>query len=257
MPEIHKTAIVDPKAELADGVVVGPFAIIGPEVTIGAGTIVGPRAYIERRTAVGKECKISAGAVLGTDAQDLHHDPEGTSLVIGDRCTFREYCTVNRSTSHETPTTLGNDIMMMAYSHVAHDCRLDDGVIMANCASLAGHIHVGAGAILGGLAAVHQFVQIGAYSFVGGLARVPMDILPFTRAGGHPSRVHGLNTIGLRRHGFSEERIEALKRAYKIIFRRKLTLDQAIAALEQEMDESNDYRELVEFLKRTKRGLCR
>lgn len=258
MPIVHPTAIVDPTAVLADDVQVGPYAIVGPEVVIGSGSVIGPSAMIEKRTTLGCRCKVSKGAVLGSDPQDLRHDKNRkTYLVIGDDCVFREYVTVNVSTSEESPTRLGNKVMMMAYSHIAHDCQVGDGVIMANCASLAGHIHLDEGVILGGLAAIHQFSIAGKYCIIGGFSRVTLDILPFSTVAGCPCKVHGLNMVGLKRRGFSKERISALHQAFRILLRKGLTLPDATKRLQEEMGDNPDVQEILQFLQRSKRGIAR
>lgn len=257
MSDIHKTALIDPKVEIAENVKIGPYSIIGPDVTIDSGTVIGPHVHIEKRTRLGKNCHIATGAVLGTNPQDLKFRNEKTFLEIGNGCTIREYCTINVSTSPEVPTRIGDNCMMMAYSHVAHDCQLEEGVIMANCGSLAGHIYIERGAILGGLAAVHQFTRIGRYAFIGGLSRVVMDILPFTKVAGEPCRMHGLNSIGLSRKGFSKDRIGQLRKAYRIIFKKNLRLDQAMENLKSELGDSEDVQHLLDFIGKSQRGLTR
>ncbi|HNT34339.1 MAG TPA: acyl-ACP--UDP-N-acetylglucosamine O-acyltransferase [bacterium] len=257
MPNIHPTAIVDPKAELADDVEIGPYSVIGPEVIIGAGTVIGPSVFIEKRTTLGCRCKVSKGAVLGTDPQDLRFKDKKTYLVIGDDCVLREFVTVNVATSEEKPTRLGNNIMMMAYSHIAHDCQIGNGVIMANCASLAGHIHMDDGVILGGLAAIHQFSIAGKYCIIGGFSRVTLDILPFSMAAGCPCKIHGLNMVGLKRRGFSKERLSALHQAFKILLRKGLSLPDATKRLQDEMGDNSDVQEIIAFIQRSKRGIAR
>lgn len=257
MTSIHQTAIVDKSAELAEGVTIGPYAIIGPQVQIGPGTAIGPHAHIECNTTVGRECTVCFGVVLGTDPQDLKFEGKETALVIGDHCTFREYCTVNRSTNVEMPTRIGNRVMMMAYSHVAHDCLLEDEVVMANCASLAGHIDVQKGAIIGGLSAAHQFTRIGKYAFIGGLSRIIMDVFPFSKASGHPAALHGINTIGLQRRAFSEERIRRIRQAYRIVFRKKLKLDDAVREIQETLQLDEDIEYILEFIGKSERGLMR
>lgn len=255
--EIHPTAIVDPSARLAGDVVIGPWAYIGPNVELGEGCEVGPRATIERDTTLGVQCRIGNGAVIGSDPQDLKYRGEPTFLKVGDRVNVREYVTINRPTGENETTVIGNDCLFMAYAHVAHNCELGDRVIMANTATLGGHIQVGHGAILGGLVAVHQFVHIGKFSIVGGSSGVRKDILPFTMASGFPCSPHGLNIVGLKRRGFSRERMINLRHAYRIIFRSGMRLDEATQKLKEDFAGNQDVQLLIDFIENTQRGLAR
>ena len=228
---VHDTAIVDPAAELAPGVEVGPYAIIGPGVNIGANSHVGPRVLIEKDTTLGTDCRIANGAVLGTDPQDLKYEGEETFLEIGDRTVIREFATVNRGTAASGRTLVGSDCLLMAYSHIAHDCELGNHVIV-----LQRHEHGrtrgdrGTGANVSGLVAIHQFVRIGAHSFVGGGSRISQDVPPYCNVAGNPSaKLYGLNTVGLERRGISTDVRRCLKRTYRILFQSEWNLSQAIA----------------------------
>lgn len=257
MANIHPTAIVDPQAELADDVQIGPWAYIGPQVRLGAGCVIGPHALIEGETTLGVRCHVGNAAVIGTDPQDLKYRGEKSKVQIGDEVTIREFVTVNRATGEGEVTRIGSHSFIMAYAHVAHNCYLEDHVIMANVATLAGHIHIGTGAIIGGLVAIHQFSQVGRYAIIGGSSGVRRDVLPFTMAGGMPTKPYGLNMVGLKRHGFSDDRIQALRRAYRCIYRMGLKLDDAVDKLKQEYPEQPDVQHMVQFIERSKRGLVR
>ncbi len=257
MTTIHPTAIVDPKAELASDVTVGPWAWVGPGARIGQGCSIGPRATVDGITVLGRGCRLETGAVVGTPPQDLKYRGEASEVRIGDETIVREYATINRATGEGQATIVGRNCFLMAYSHVAHNCVLEDEVIIANVGTLGGHIFVEKGAIIGGLVAIHQFVRIGRFSMVGGASGVGQDILPFTMAHGLPSRSYGLNRIGLKRRGFSAERIQDLKRAYKTILRSNLRLDEAIALLRQEYGNNEDVMHLVKFIEGSQRGIAR
>jgi len=259
---IHPTAIIDPGAELGNDVRVGPYAVIGPKVTIGDGCTIGGHAIIESHARIGRNCRIHAFASIGAPPQDLKFRGEDTWVDIGEGCTIREYVTVNRGTSQGGGNTrVGKGVLLMAYCHVAHDCRLDDRVIMANAATLAGHVEVGKGAIIGGLVGVHQFVRIGAYSIVGALSGVPLDIPPYVTAvvtrGGKGTGLFGLNLIGLKRQRFPAATITELKKAYRILFRSGLSLQEATAKVERECAPLKETKHLVAFLRSSKRGVQR
>lgn len=255
--EIHPTAMVDPRAELGPGVKVGPWAIIGPQVTIGADTWVGPHVVIEGPTEIGCRCRIHPFAVLGTPPQDLKYRGEPTWLRIGDDNVIREFVTVNRGTEHGGgQTVIGNGNLLMAYCHVAHDCRIGNGVIMANVATLGGHIEVEDHAIIGGLAAVHQFVRIGTHCLVGGASAVSQDVPPYGLVAGNRAKLYGLNVVGLRRRGFPEETIAALRQAYRLLFRSG-SLRRALAEVRQRWSDCPEVQHLVEFVERSKRGITR
>ncbi len=257
MAIIHPTAIVDPKAELAPDVTVGPWAWVGPGARIGQGCVIGPRTMVDGKTILGRGCRLEAGVGVGTPPQDLKYRGEASEVRIGEGSIVREYATINRATGEGQATIVGRNCFLMAYSHIAHNCVLEDEVIIANVGTLAGHIYVEKGAIIGGLVAIHQFVRIGRFSLVGGASGVGQDVLPFTMTHGLPSRSYGLNRVGLKRRGFSAERIQDLKRAYKTIMRSNLRLDEALAQLRQEYGNNEDVMHLVKFIEGSQRGIAR
>lgn len=257
MVDIHKTAIVDRRAELGEGVVVGPYAIIDGPAVIGAGTAVGPHAVLEGAVALGERCRVFSHAVLGTIPQDLKFEGEESDLTIGSGTTIREFVTINRGTKALGTTRVGNNCLLMAYSHVAHDCVLGDDVVLANCATVAGHVEIGDFAFVGGLTAVHQFSRIGKYAYIGGMSRVSQDVIPYALTASDPTRVVGINVIGLQRRGFPPEVRAALKRAYHIIYREDLNTAQAVEKLEAELGQVAEARDVIDFLKRTERGILK
>jgi UDP-N-acetylglucosamine acyltransferase len=252
---VHPSALIDPEAELGQGVVIGPWAIVGPRVRIGDGTEVGPRVLIERDTVLGEDCRISNGAVLGTDAQDLKYKGERTLLEVGDRTVIREFATLNRGTVARGKTVVGSDCMLMAYTHVAHDCEVGNHVILSNAVNMAGHVTIEDWVIVGGITPIHQFVRIGAHAFVGGGSRIPQDVPPYCRVAGNPPALYGLNSIGLERRGFSEDVRHALKKTYRILFQSKLILSKAVARAEEEVPGIPEVRHLLEFIKSSERGI--
>ncbi len=252
---VHPTAIVHEDAELGEGVSVGPWALVGPRVQVGDGTDIGPRVLVEQDTVIGQDCRIHNAAVLGTDPQDMKYDGERTTLEIGDRTVIREFATLNRGTTDAWRTVVGSDCLLMAYTHVAHDCKLGDHVILSNAVNMAGHIHIGDWAIVGGVTAIHQFVRIGDHAFVGGGSRIPQDVPPFFRVAGNPSKLYGLNSVGLERRGFSEETRKALKKAYRLLFHGKEPLTQALATVEREVADLPEVRHLVAFIRASERGV--
>jgi len=254
-PEIHPTAIVDPGAELGAGVSVGPYAVVGPDVTIGAGTTIGPHALIEQKTTVGSGCRISKGAVLGTDPQDLKFHGEETWLHVGDRTMIREFATLNRGTSAAGKTVVGSDCVLMAYTHVAHDCLLGDHVILSNAVNMAGHVEIGDWAIVGGVTPIHQFVRIGAHAFVGGGSRIPQDVPPFCRAAGNPPKLYGLNSVGLERRGFSKETRQALKQAYRTVLMRGLTVTKGVEKAREAAAGVEEVLHFLDFIEASERGI--
>lgn len=258
MSTIHPTAVVDPRAELGSGVEVGPFAVVGPDVVIGEGTVLMSHAVVERWTRIGRRCRVHPFATLGGAPQDLKYRGEETWLELGDETVVREAATLNRGTVGGLgKTVVGSRCLLMAYAHVAHDCVLGDQVILANAATLAGHVTVEDHVILGGLAAVQQFVRLGAHSFVGGTSGVNQDVPPFMLVSGVPASNHGLNLVGLKRRGFSDEAIRALKRAHQTIFRSGLTLARAIEQVRAEQAGVPEVTRLVEFIEGSKVGVCR
>ncbi|MDT8435280.1 MAG: acyl-ACP--UDP-N-acetylglucosamine O-acyltransferase [Gemmatimonadota bacterium] len=255
-PGIHPTAIVDPGAWVAPSATVGPGSVIGPAVQIGAGTRVGSHVLIQRDTRVGEDCRISHGAALGTDPQDLKYEGEPTRLEIGSRTVIREFCTLNRGTAATGVTRVGADVVLMASVHVAHDCRIGDHVIVANAAQLGGHVEIGDWAVLGGLAGVHQFCRVGAHALVGGCSRVTQDIPPFLMAVGNPCALHGVNVVGLRRRGFTDDTVTEIRRAHRTIFRsRELHLGRAMDRLEAEGPPGPEVARLLAFIRASRRGV--
>ena len=242
---------------MADDVVVGPYAVIGEHVHIGRGTRIGPHAHVTGWTTIGENCVIHTGAVLGTEPQDLKFSGEKSLVRIGDRNIFREYTTVNRAEGEDNETVIGDDNYFMAYAHVAHNCRLGNNIIMANCASLAGHVRVEDRAILGGLVGVHQFVHIGCLAMVGGLTKVVQDIPPYMLVNGNPARIFGINSVGLRRMGVPLAVRDELKRAYKILCKEGKNVSQALEAIAGEELGSKEIAHLVEFIQSSSRGIIR
>lgn len=257
--EIHPTAILDPKAEVDDGVVIGPFCIIGEGVCIKRGTKLISNVVIEGDTEIGENCTIYPFTSIGLPPQDLKYKGEKTAVKIGNNNIIREYGTIHRaSVGGDGVTTIGNNNFFMAYVHIAHDCKIGNNIIMANAATLGGHVIVEDYAIISGLAAIHQFTRIGAYAMVGGFSGVAQDVPPYTIASGARARLFGLNTIGLKRHGFSDTKINHLKKAYKILFREKRTLKDAIKKIQEDLSETDEIKHLIEFIQqKNTRGICR
>ena len=255
---IAPTAIVDSKAELADDVSVGPFSVIGADVKIGTGTVIGSHVVIKGPTTIGKDNRIYQFTSIGEDPQDKKYAAEITRLEIGDRNTIREYTSMHRGTKQDRSLTkIGNDNLFMAYTHVAHDCVIGNHVIMANGASLAGHVHLHSHAILGGFTLVHQFTQIGQYSFAAMGSAITQDIPPFVMVGGKPTRPHGINSVGMERNGISPEDIRLIRKAYKIIYKTNLRLEDAIDQMEDLAGESKELSDMVSFLRNVNRGILR
>jgi UDP-N-acetylglucosamine acyltransferase len=255
--KIHPTAIVEKGAQLDSGVEVGPFSIVRANVVIGAGTVLKERVSVEGWTTLGKNNHIFAGAVVGSLTQDKKFKGEKSFLRIGDGNQIREYVTINPGTGEGTETVIGNNNLLMAYSHVAHDCVLHNNITIANVGTLAGHVIVEDRVIIGGLSAVHQFVRIGSLSIIGGCSKVVQDIPPFMMLDGHPVRAYGLNSIGLDRAGYSKEEKMLLKRAFKIIFKSSLSLKSSIKKIEEDIEASPAITTLLAFLKKSERGICK
>jgi len=255
---IDPRAVVHPKAELAEDVKVGPFTVIGPDVQIDSGTEIGPHVVIKGPTAIGRENTIYQFTSIGEDPQDKKYADEITRLEIGDRNVIREFVTLHRGTQQDQGLTLiGSDNLFMAYVHVAHDCVIGDHVIMANGASIAGHVHLGDHAILGGFTLVHQFTQIGEYSFSAMGSAITQDVPPFVMVGGRPTRPHGINSVGMERNGKSPEVIRQIRQAYKILYKNNLRLEDAIEEMEGMAGESNELSNMVSFLRNVTRGILR
>lgn len=253
---INPTAIIHPSAELAEGVEIGAYCVIGEGVSIGAGTRIGPHTVIEKWTTLGKNNNISQFVAIGAAPQDLGYKGEKTEVIIGDNNVIREFVTIHRATTKQNKqTVIGSNNMLMNYVHVAHDCVLANNIVMANAATLAGHVLIDSFAIVGGLVAVHQHVRIGAYSMIGGATAVNKDIPPYVMAVGNRARLYGLNKVGLRRQGFSKEAIEGIKRAYTVLFKSRSALSEAIKTLDAELAPDAPARCFIDFIKGTKRGI--
>ena len=254
---IHNTAIIHPKAKLADNVTVGPYSIIGEGVTLEAGIEIQSSVVIDGNTTVGKNTQVFTGAVIGSIPQDRKYNKgEKTYLKIGENNIFREYITINPGTGEGGKTVIGNDNLFMAYSHVAHDCVIGNNCTLANSGTLAGHVTLEDSAVIGGLTAVHQFVRQGKFSIIGGCSKVVQDIPPFSTCDGHPARVYGLNSIGLKRGGFSLDTIKLLKKAFKILFFSELTKKNALEQIQKEFKMTPEVKHLVNFAQISQRGLC-
>ncbi|MDD4980969.1 MAG: acyl-ACP--UDP-N-acetylglucosamine O-acyltransferase [Candidatus Omnitrophica bacterium] len=255
--QIHSTAIVSKKAKLADDIQVGPYTIIGDNATIGLGTKVGAYCLIEGNTSIGGSCEIFTGAVIGSRPQDLKYKGEKSFLKIGNNNIIREYCTFNPGTGEGSKTIVGDNNLFMAYSHIAHDCRVGNDCVVANNGTLAGHVTIEDKAVVGGLVAIHQFVTVGMLSIIGGCSKVVQDIPPYSTCDGHPARVYGLNLIGLRRSGISKESMTQLSRAFKIFFSEGLTIKHALGKVEKEIKAGNEVSYLINFIKKSQRGVSR
>ncbi|MDY6029009.1 MAG: acyl-ACP--UDP-N-acetylglucosamine O-acyltransferase [Acidaminococcaceae bacterium] len=259
MPEegIHPTAIIHPDAVIGEGVKIGPYAIIDDSVVIGDGCTIGAHAVIHKYTTIGKNCVFYPGCSIGGNPQDLKFVGEKTFTVIGDGGVFRECCTVNRACGEGNETRIGNNILMMAYTHVAHNCTVGNNVVMSNVATLAGHVIVEDRAVIGGLSAVHQFTKIGRNVMIGGMARVAQDIPPFMIAAGDPCFVSGLNSVGLSRAGMPAEERSELKKAFRILYHSGLSLKESIETMEQELLSCEPVEYLLRFLRNVERGIIR
>jgi UDP-N-acetylglucosamine acyltransferase len=255
---IHETAIISPKAKLGKNLTIGAYTLVGDHVEIGDDTHIGPHVVLKGHTKIGKKNKILQFASIGEDPQDLKYHGEDTYLEIGDNNLIREFCTFNRGTvTGGGITKIGNNNLFMAYVHIAHDCIIGNGVIFANNATLSGHVIVEDFVSLGGFVGVHQFCIIGAYSFAGGGAMIDKSVLPFVRSSGYYAKPFGLNTVGLRRRGFSSERIAEIKAMYRIIYRKNFTLKEAIEVLKTDCSEYEDAASFLHILETTERGIIR
>jgi UDP-N-acetylglucosamine acyltransferase len=244
---IHPTAVIHPNAELHPTVEVGAYAVIGANVKVGAGTVIGAHVVLDGLTEIGARNQIFPGAAIGLEPQDLKYMGEPTWVKIGDNNLIREYVTINRATSADEATVIGNSNLFMAYVHVGHNCVIENSVVIANSVALGGHVHIESYARLSGLLGVHQFVHIGRYSMVGGMARVVRDVPPYMTVEGNPARVRTLNSIGLKRAGFTTEELQLLKKAFRILYRSELTFQQALEQLEQ-LGDTEHLQHLRRFL---------
>lgn len=255
---IHPTAIVDPDAVIADDVVIGPYAVVEKNVSIGPGTVIGPHAVISPFVEIQADCRIGQGAAIGGFPQSITYDGEETHVVIGRGTIMSEFVTVNRGTVLGGGTTqIGEGCYLMAYAHVGHDCIVGNHAYLINNATLGGHVTVGEHAQIGSLTPVQQFCRIGDYAFVGGSSAVNVDIPPYVMAVGNRTKLNGLNTVGLKRHGFGNETISELKKAYRITFRSKLKLADAIDSIKRDLDPIPEIANFVHFLETAERGITR
>ena len=257
MTNVHPTAVVHPGAELAEGVEIGPYSIVGPHARIGAGTRLVAHVFVDGWTAIGAQCIIFPFASVGTQTQDLKYKGGQPRVEIGDRTTLREFVTVNAATNDGDLTRVGNDCHIMAYAHVAHDCVVGNGVIMANSANLAGHVIVEDMVGIGGLCGVHQFVRLGRLSYIGGCSKVTQDIPPFMIADGSPLSIHTINSVGLKRRGVTDDAQGLLKKCYRILYRENLSVSQAVEKIEKEVQQVPEVQYLVSFIKNSTRGITK
>ncbi len=255
MANIHPSAIISPRAELAADVVVEPFAVIDEDVRIGAGCRIGTSTRLFPGVRLAEGVKVFHGAALGGEPQDLKFGGEKTELFVGDGTVIREFVTLSRGTKATGRTIVGKNCLLMAYSHVAHDCTIGDNVILVNSVNIAGHVEVEEYAIIGGVVPVHQFVRIGRHSIIGGGLRVPKDVPPYIMAGGYPLRYYGLNSVGLRRRGFPVEVRTALKKAYFYLFQSELNTQQAVETIKRELGQVAEIQHLIDFIGKSRRGL--
>ena len=258
MIQIHPSALIAPEAKLASDVRVGAYTIIGPGVTVGQGTGIGSHVFIDGTTEIGERCQISSHVVLGTPPQILEDRSETTRLVIGDEVVIREFASVHRGSSKGNgATVLGQRNYIMAYAHVGHDCVLGDEVVVSSQAGLAGHVEVEERVVIGGQAGIHQFVRIGRYAMVSACSSVTQDVPPFLLAHGNRARCYGLNTVGLRRHGVSEQTVRRLKQFYRLIYHSKLNTSQALERVAAEVGSCPEVEHLIHFIKTSSRGIAR
>ena len=254
---IHPTAIIDSKAEVDSSVKIGPYSIIKENVSIGYNTTVGPYVIIEPYVTIGPGCNIFQYAAIGAVPQDLKFKGEETYVKIGRGCTIREFVTIHRGTGPGGITEIGEESFLMAYTHIAHDCKIGRKVILSNNASLAGHIIIGDYSTIGALVGIHQFVKIGEHAFIGGKSAIVKDIPPYVIAAGDRAKLHGMNTIGLKRSGFSQSTLSALKKVYRIMFRIGLTLNEAIERVSAEVEQIPEVVNFIDFIKSSERGITR
>lgn len=254
---IHPSAVIAKSARIGKNVTIGPYCVIGDDVEIGDDSIIGPHAVIERWTTLGKGCRVFQFASVGAEPQDLKFKDEKTYTVIGDRTTIREGATIHRATGEGNETRIGSDCLLMAYIHIAHNCTLGNRVIMSNLASCSGHAIVEDRVVIGGMAGVHQFVKIGRNAMVGGMSKLVQDVVPYTLVDGHPAKVVGLNNVGISRAGIPIESRRLIKQAYKILYRSGLSLPEAIAVIEQDVDSCEEVEHFLRFLRNAERGICR
>ncbi len=254
---IHPHTYIHPNAKLATNVKIDPFSVIHPNVEIGEGTWIGSNVTIMEGARIGKNCRIFPGAVIAAIPQDLKFDNEATTVEVGDNTTIREFVTINRGSKDRWVTKVGNNCLIMAYSHIAHDCKVGNNCIMSNNTQMAGHVTVGDFAILGGMCAIHQFVQIGQHAFVSGGSLVSKDVPPYIKAGRTPLSYAGVNSIGLKRRGFSLDSINQILDIYRIIYNKSLNTSQALNFIEEELPATDERDEIVTFIRDSGRGIIK
>jgi UDP-N-acetylglucosamine acyltransferase len=255
MNQIHKTAIIHSRAELGDNITIGPYAIIDDDVIIGDGTRIAEHAIIRPGARIGKDCSIFPGAIVSEISQDLKYKGEKTETLVGDRTIIREYATIHKGTEDRMKTVIGNDCMIMAYVHIAHDCLIGNNCIFSNATQLAGHVTVEDMVTIGGMTGIHQFVEIGAHSFVGGYMRISKNVPPYILAAGLPAKYAGLNRVGLTRRGFSPEVMKSLRDFYQIVYRSEYNISDALKYAEENLEITPEVNHAVDFIKRSKRGI--
>ncbi|MBM3248640.1 MAG: acyl-ACP--UDP-N-acetylglucosamine O-acyltransferase [Candidatus Omnitrophica bacterium] len=255
--KIHPTAIIDKRAKISDEVEVGPYAIIGPNVKVDKGTKIGAFCVLDGYTEIGENCQIFSNAVVGTIPQDLKFKGEKTSLKIGSNNIIREFVTINTGTTEGGKTSIGDNNLFMAYSHIAHDCKVGNNCIVANNGTLAGFVTLEDRAVIGGLSAVHQYARVGTLSIIGGCSKVVQDIPPYSTCDGHPAKVYGLNLVGLKRAGIPKDVILNLKHAFKFLFFSQLTIKHAVEKIQKEITGCKEVTNLVKFVISSERGICR
>jgi UDP-N-acetylglucosamine acyltransferase len=255
--QIHPTAIVDPGAQIGAGSQIGPYCVIGPNVALGEDCWLQHHVTLCGPMRAGARNKFYAYCSIGQQTQDLKYKGEPTYLEIGDENTFREFVTVNRSTTSEGKTRIGNRGNFLAYSHIGHDCTVGDEVVFSNNGTLAGHVEVGDNAVMGGLTAVHQFCRIGRFAITGGCSKIVQDVPPFMIADGNPAEIRGVNSVGLERKGYPAEKVKPIKEAFRLLFRSKFNKGQAIEAIRKELPPSEEINQIVEFIEKTERGIIR
>jgi len=256
-PDVHPTALVDRTAHLSAGVVVGPYSIIEADVVVGEGTRIESHVRLGRLTRLGRDNVISHGAVLGTEPQDVTYRGEPTHLEVGDRNLIREYATIHRGTVRSGRTVVGSDNFIMAYAHIAHDCRVGSHVILVNSVNMAGHCMLEDWVVVGGLVPIHQFVRIGCHSMIGGGFRVPQDVCPYALLAGYPLKTVGLNIVGLKRRGFTVDRLSPLKTAFKLLFQSGLNTTHALERITGDVKPTDEVTHLLEFIKASERGIVK
>ena len=252
--KIHPTALIDHEAKLGEGVEIGPYSIIQAGVEIGANCQIASNVLLASGAKLGNGVKVFHSAVIGTVPQDLKFGGEKTAAEVGDNTVVREFCTINRGTSATGYSSVGKDCLLMAYAHIAHDCHIGDNVIIANAVNMGGHVIIEDYVIIGGMVAIHQFVNIGRHSMIGGLFRVPKDVPPYILAGGHPLRFEGLNSLGLRRRGFTQEQRKAIKDAYRLLYQSDLNVSQALAKI-KEGKITPEVQNIIDFYENSQRGV--